>query len=63
MLQADKDYSLESMDKAYRRGYMSGVTGNHEQCPYETEVLIAAWEAGFDDGHEFFLEHQERLIA
>jgi len=59
----DKNYSIESMDKAYRRGYMVGVTGSHEPCPYNTEVLIAAWEAGRDDGHEFYEEHQERLTA
>mgnify|MGYP000184980408 CR=1 FL=1 len=59
----DKDYSIESMDKAYRRGYMTGVTGNRENCPYSTDVMIAAWEAGRDDGHEYFEEHQERLSA
>ncbi|GLQ33121.1 ribosome modulation factor [Litoribrevibacter albus] len=59
----DKNYSLESMDKAYRRGYMTGVTGSQEHCPYTTEVLIAAWEAGRDDGNEYFEEHQERLTA
>lgn len=51
------------MDKAYRRGYMVGVTGSREHCPYSTDVMIAAWEAGRDDGHEFFEEHQERLTA
>lgn len=58
-----KDYSLESMDKAYRRGYMTGVTGGQEVCPYIQDILIAAWEAGRDDGTEYFEEHQERLSA
>lgn len=49
----DRHWSLESLNKAYQQGYMAGLTGqsnaSHGQI---AEVLGAAWEAGWDDGHE-----------
>lgn len=57
----DRHWSLESLNKAYQQGYMAGLTGQagsaHKQS---AEVLKAAWEAGWDDGHEQFEQHKRR---
>ena len=49
----DRHWSLESLNKAYQKGYMAGLT-NHplSQQPYAVDVLAAAWEAGWHDGLE-----------
>ena len=53
------DWSLESLDKAYQKGYMSGLTGQTKlDHGLHADVLIAAWEAGWNDGHEQYLRHQ-----
>lgn len=46
-----QDWSLESLNKAYQQGYMAGLAcrRNPAQTPTE-EVVLAAWEAGWDDG-------------
>jgi len=50
---ADRHWSLESLNKAYQQGYMAGLTGHSlGQQPHAAEVLAAAWEAGWDDGRE-----------
>ncbi len=48
----DPQWSLERLDKAYQQGYMAGLTGQ-PSSPHRqpAEVLAAAWEAGWDDGH------------
>lgn len=52
---ADQDWSLDSLNKAYQQGYMAGLTGQALQLqPYPAEVLAAAWEAGWADGEEQF---------
>lgn len=44
-------WDLESLNKAYRQGYMAGLMGMaRERCPYRSEVVGAAWEAGWEDG-------------
>lgn len=44
-------WDLESLNKAYRQGYMAGLMGMaRERCPYRGEVVVAAWEAGWEDG-------------
>ncbi|CAD5105848.1 ribosome modulation factor [Zestomonas carbonaria] len=49
----DRQWSLESLEKAYQQGYMAGLTGQpRDRQPYTAEVPAAAWEAGWDDGHE-----------
>jgi ribosome modulation factor len=49
----DQHWSLESLNKAYQQGYMAGLTGQpSDQLTPSAEVLAAAWEAGWDDGHE-----------
>ncbi|MBU3055050.1 MULTISPECIES: ribosome modulation factor [Pseudomonas] len=52
----DSQWSLESLTKAYQQGYMAGLTGHPiDQQPYPADVVAAAWEAGWDDGHEQLL--------
>lgn len=46
-------WSLESLNKAYQKGYMAGLTSHAlNQQPYSADVLQAAWEAGWNDGNE-----------
>lgn len=43
-------WDVESLNKAYRQGYMAAEMGMaRERCPYRGEVVIAAWEAGWED--------------
>lgn len=47
------NWDIESLNKAYRQGYMAGVMGaNTQQCPYDSDIAQAAWEAGWEDGLE-----------
>lgn len=56
----DRQWSLESLNKAYQQGYMAGLTGQPgSQQPYTAEVPGAAWEAGWDDGHEQLVRQQK----
>ena len=44
-------WDLESLNKAYRQGYMAGMMGmGRNRCPYRGEVVLSAWEAGWEDG-------------
>jgi len=44
-------WDIDSLNKAYHQGYMAGVMGiDHSKCPYQGEVVEAAWEAGWEDG-------------
>lgn len=46
-------WDIDSLNKAYRQGYMAGVMGmENKNCPYIGEVIEAAWEAGWEDGIE-----------
>lgn len=46
-----QNWSIETLNKAYRQGYMFGLSGeNHGACPYKSDVIAAAWEAGWLDG-------------
>ena len=46
-------WDVESLNKAYRQGYMAAVMGMaRERCPYRGDVVIAAWEAGWEDGEQ-----------
>lgn len=46
-------WDIDSLNKAYRQGYMAGLMGAEAlQCPYTGEVVQAAWEAGWEDGME-----------
>ncbi|MDA7088916.1 ribosome modulation factor [Pseudomonas sp. SA3-5] len=56
----DRHWSLESLNKAYQQGYMAGLTGQPKtRHGHRAEVLAAAWEAGWDDGHEQLLRQQK----
>ncbi len=48
----ERHWSLESLNKAYQQGYMAGLTGQKKTGKSAADVLTAAWEAGWDDGHE-----------
>lgn len=59
-LEDDRHWSLESLNKAYQQGYMAGLTGQpNARQGHAAEVLAAAWEAGWDDGHEQQLRQQK----
>jgi ribosome modulation factor len=46
-------WDIDSLNKAYHQGYMAGLMGvDHHQCPYNSDVVQAAWEAGWEDGLE-----------
>ena len=46
-------WDIDSLNKAYRQGYMAGIMGaNRQHSPYSGEVIQAAWEAGWEDGIE-----------
>ncbi|MCG8536647.1 MAG: ribosome modulation factor [Pseudomonadales bacterium] len=48
-----QNWSIETLNKAYRQGYMFGLSGEPEKtCPYQSDVIAAAWEAGWNDGHQ-----------
>ena len=47
----ETQWTLDSLNKAYQQGYMTGLAGKESSfCPYQNDVLVAAWEAGWDDG-------------
>jgi ribosome modulation factor len=55
----DQHWSLESLNKAYQQGYMAGLTGqNSTPRTLVADVLMAAWEAGWDDGNEQYALHK-----
>lgn len=46
-------WDVEALNKAYRQGHMAGSMGMAKaRCPYRGEVIIAAWEAGWDDADQ-----------
>ncbi|MBL1273204.1 MAG: ribosome modulation factor [Marinobacter maritimus] len=46
-------WNVEALNKAYRQGYLAASVGmNKTRCPYRGDVVIAAWEAGWDDSVE-----------
>ena len=55
----NQSWSLESLNKAYQQGYMAGMTGQtNTPRALAADVLVAAWEAGWDDGHEQYQLHK-----
>jgi len=56
-------WNVEALDKAYRQGFMHGLAGESRHAPYREEIVIAAWEAGFDDGYEHYQESLKRENA
>ena len=48
---SETEWTLETLNKAYQQGYMTGLAGKaRNECQFENDVIIAAWEAGWDDG-------------
>jgi ribosome modulation factor len=46
-------WDVEALNKAYRQGYMAANMGmDKSRCPYRGDVVIAAWEAGWDDANQ-----------
>jgi ribosome modulation factor len=46
-------WDVESLNKAYRQGYMAANMGMiRDRCPYRGEVVVAAWEAGWEDADQ-----------
>ena len=43
-------WDVDTLNKAYRQGYMAANMGmERSRCPYRGEVVISAWEAGWED--------------
>ncbi len=52
-------WDVESLNKAYRQGYMAANMGmDRNRCPYRGEVVVAAWEAGWEDATQVAQEPQ-----
>lgn len=50
-------WDVETLNKAYRQGYMAASMGmERSRCPYRGEVVVAAWEAGWEDAGEVVRE-------
>jgi ribosome modulation factor len=50
-------WNIDSLNKAYKQGYMAGVMGSdRDRRPAMSEVVLAAWEAGWEDGNEVAME-------
>ncbi|MDX1456363.1 MAG: ribosome modulation factor [Marinobacter sp.] len=46
-------WEVDTLNKAYRQGHMAASMGmTRERCPYRGDVVIAAWEAGWEDATE-----------
>ena len=46
-------WDVEALNKPYRQGYMAANMGmDKSRCPYRGDVVIAAWEAGWDDADQ-----------
>lgn len=57
-------WSLESLNKAYQKGYMAGLAGQPEESqPFAASVPAAAWEAGWVDGNGQQRVAKERTSA
>lgn len=54
-------WDAEALNKAYRQGYMAGTMGMEKtRCPYRGDVIVAAWEAGWDDAGQVVREQQRQ---
>lgn len=50
-------WNLDALNKAYRQGLMAAsMKMARERCPYRGDVVIAAWEAGWEDGRQVLAE-------
>ncbi|NIV30866.1 MAG: hypothetical protein GWN58_15640 [Anaerolineae bacterium] len=54
-------WDVESLNKAYRQGHMAASMGMPKsRCPYRGDVVIAAWEAGWDDADASVWERENQ---
>jgi len=59
----ESHWDVESLEKAYRHGFMAGMVGKSSSvCPVKAEVIAIAWEAGWQDGKEQFDIKQAKLL-
>lgn len=51
--------------KAYDRGCMWGMSGRDDSgCPFEEDILIDWWQAGWREGYEAFMKrHPDGIPA
>lgn len=50
-------WDVDSLNKAYRQGYMAANMGMaRDRCPYRGDVVLAAWEAGWEDARQVVQE-------
>ncbi len=50
-------WDIDSLNKAYKQGYMAGVMGSdRNRRPAMSEVVLAAWEAGWEDGNDIAID-------
>lgn len=49
----------DACKKAYDRGCMWGMSGRDDsQCPYQEDILMDWWHAGWREGYEAFLKRR-----
>ncbi|MFO7530272.1 MAG: hypothetical protein R6W86_15965 [Marinobacter sp.] len=54
-------WDVEALNKAYRQGHMAAsMSMAKSRCPYRGDVVIAAWEAGWDDAEAAVRDQQSR---
>lgn len=50
-------WNVDALNKAYRQGLMAAsINMSRERCPYRGDVVIAAWEAGWEDGRQAIVD-------
>lgn len=55
-------WDAEALNKAYRQGLMAANMGMaRDRCPYQGEVVVAAWEAGWEDAGQGVASRQCRF--
>lgn len=55
-------WDVDALNKAYRQGFVASVVRmGRERCPYRGQVVIAAWEAGWEDGQVAVSEPESRF--
>ncbi|MBZ2190332.1 ribosome modulation factor [Alcanivorax sp. JB21] len=57
--------SRDRCKKAYDRGCMWGMSGRDDSgCPFEEDILVDWWHAGWREGYEAFMKrHPEGASA